>query len=246
MRPINLLVVDILKNDHIDILTDFQDIIYQASNKKYRVNIDVIYPVTDKEFPNISIKNYSGIVVFGSFTSYNENVYWVKSLRNFVLSVYKYRKVPLLGICMAHQLIGDLFGATVKKNEIREIGTICLQLTKEGKRSKFFEGFSDFFEIQSAHTHDIIIPPKKAEILVKNKRSPCQAFRIDNLYCVQFHPDIKVETLRQWLCDKENVNRLIEEGYIKDYSEIFEFVKTQFTYNDNHIKLFRNFLNICS
>ncbi|WP_170885724.1 type 1 glutamine amidotransferase [Bacillus alkalicellulosilyticus] len=219
------------------------DILKNAVGVKERLDLDIKYR---DELTQISHNIYSGIIILGSFTPYNDESKWVQDLKHFIIEVYKLGQVPLLGICMAHELIASIFGGKVQKHKFRrELGTVQFELTEDGCNSMLFDGITKFFNVNTAHSHDVIEPPLNANILAFNERGPCQSFKLKNLYCVQFHPDIKTSTLKKWLKEDSNIERLINEKYINSKDEIDKFLDDTFYITETNIIIFRNFLRIC-
>ncbi len=102
-----------------------------------------------------------------------------------------YRDIPILGVCLGHQAIGQVFGATVSR--AREI--------KHGKSSKIIHAGDEIFKntpqgFQAMRYHSLIIKeetlPKEFKIIASSEDDgEVMAIRhqLHPLYGVQFHPE---------------------------------------------------------
>lgn len=99
-----------------------------------------------------------------------------------------YQRIPLLGICLGHQAIGEFFGATLKKSPIVQHGKASvIQHSGTG----LFENLPNPMTVGRYHSLCLEDLP---EILVPTAHSPdgvLQAFSHRNLpiFGIQFHPE---------------------------------------------------------
>lgn len=97
-----------------------------------------------------------GLVVMGGpMGVYDEAVYpWLTAEKAFIKEIIKQDK-PVLGICLGAQLIAEVLGAKVSKNDQREIG--FFPLTGDGtilpKNFTAFHWHGDTFGIPDGATH---------------------------------------------------------------------------------------------
>ncbi len=61
---------------------------------------------------------------------------WLKKEKEFIKKAVENNKT-ILGICLGAQLIADVLGAKVYKNQSREIGWFPIKLTEEAKKYSF-------------------------------------------------------------------------------------------------------------
>ena len=104
-----------------------------------------------------------------------------------------YDKIPILGVCLGHQSIGQAFGAKIIK-----AGKIMHGKTSKVSNlgSKIFKGLPPSFEV--TRYHSLVIKngklPKKFRVIsetIDNKKNVIMGIEHENYPCygVQFHPE---------------------------------------------------------
>jgi GMP synthase (glutamine-hydrolysing) len=171
-----------------------------------------------------------GIIVTGSPLSVTDRAPWMLQLGDDLLRIAA-RGVPVLGVCFGHQLLGKAAGGNVVQNPRgREIGTVRVQLTEQGRRDPLFTWAADAPEIEVHATHlDAVDPlPPGATILASNENSAAQAFRLsETMAAVQFHPELWAEAMRDLI--ESRADQLAAEGFDakKLASEVHEVPTSQ-------------------
>ena len=99
-------------------------------------------------------------------------------------------KVPILGVCLGHQIIGHVFGATVKKGNRPMHGKVTAIIT-DG--TGLFQNLPDTYQVTRYHSL-VISDEKFPEELQVNARSEDGVImgirhRKMPVYGVQFHPE---------------------------------------------------------
>lgn len=119
---------------------------------------------------------------------------------------YYYRKLPILGICLGHQAIGEFFGSKIIK----------AQKPMHGKISKVYHNNGTLFknipsELSVVRYHSLVCSnlPVDLEILATTNDGEIMALKHRTLpiYGLQFHPEAVLtqyglEILRNW----KNIN----------------------------------------
>jgi GMP synthase (glutamine-hydrolysing) len=139
---------------------------------------------------------FHGVAVTGSPLSVCRPPHWVDPLADWLLEAA--RRIPVLGVCFGHQLLGRALGSRVERNPRgREVGTVQVQLTAAGRADPLFEGSADSLWVQQTHEDHVPELPPGAVLLAGNERTPVQAFAWgDRVRCVQFHPEMEAEDSR--------------------------------------------------
>jgi GMP synthase (glutamine-hydrolysing) len=141
-----------------------------------------------------------GVIVSGSPLSLTEPAPWMSDVAEELLRIGE-RGTPVLGVCFGHQMLGRAAGSQVVRNpKGREIGTVQVQLTPEGRRDPLFRGWAaedGTIEMQATHLDAVAEVPAGAALLASNEKCATQAFRFsDTVASVQFHPELDPDTLR--------------------------------------------------
>ncbi len=123
---------------------------------------------------------------------------FLKDEKRFIEQAINADKI-VLGICLGSQLIADVLGAKVVRNEHEEIGWFPVELTPEATEAKIFSALPRTFT--TFHWHgEMFEIPSGAQRLAHSAACPNQAFVYDENVCgVQFHPEVTKESLRLML-----------------------------------------------
>lgn len=192
----------------------------------------------DKE-PLPDSSDVETVIILGcpySLSTYRQHNF-LKRLYSFTAEVVR-RDIPLMGICFGGQMLAQILGAEVKRNETKEIGIYPCRLTDEGATDRLFAGFQKEFDVFHWHADTFAIP-HGASHLAEGDECRNQAFRKNNAVAVQFHLEPRADEIPQW-CD-EYADELTEEGKTKaDITEAFNRNADEIR-RLNH-RLIRNFL----
>jgi len=109
-------------------------------------------------------------------------------------------KKTVLGICLGAQLLADVLGGPVTKNEEQEIGWFDVVLNDEARKSRFFGGFPEMFAAFHWHGDTFAYPPGSTP-LMSSEACARQAFTWGEERAVglQFHLEVELEDARRWL-----------------------------------------------
>ena len=146
--------------------------------------------------PPRSLQGYDALIMTGSPLSVTSPTDWMIRSAEFLKKAGD-RGLPVLGVCFGHQLLGFAYGSKVILNpEGREIGSIQVKLTPEGRTDPLFATLPQVFWIQTTHEDIVSSLPSGARHLALNHQTPIQSFGIGrNVRGVQFHPEMEPEMI---------------------------------------------------
>jgi GMP synthase (glutamine-hydrolysing) len=101
-----------------------------------------------------------------------------------------YDKVPILGICLGHQLIAELFGGRVKTADIGEYADSEIIVDDE---DGILKGLGQSFRAWVSHKDEVSILPEGFIKLAHSKTCRIEAMAHSSLplFGVQFHPEVE-------------------------------------------------------
>jgi len=179
------------------------------------------------------------LIMGGTMSVYQEEEYpWLKPEKEFVRKVLESGK-PILGSCFGAQLIAEVLGGKVTKNQFKEIGwhkvrsrqdknpgsitSNSISITRNaisnatglGLPSDLFPEFTAF--MWHGDTFEI---PSCAEKLFESEACPNQGFIYNgNVLGLQFHPEADRQWVRNLLNDSGH--ELVPGKYIQSEKEIW-------------------------
>ena len=151
-------------------------------------------------------------------------------------------KVPILGLCLGHQLLADLLGGEVDVGQ-QEVGWLPLQLSEAGTKDPLFDEVPQEFFPFHYHIEQVVTLPPEALVLASSPLCQVQAFRYSQapVWGVQFHPEINPQRGESILRSSsrlslpaDEIAPMIERGYqvYSDASEriLYNFFRAAFAY----------------
>ncbi len=195
---------------------DPADITYWARMKGFPISTTRMF--LGDSFPKLDDFDFL-VVMGGPMNIYEEWKYpWLHEEKKLIERAIK-KKKALLGICLGAQLIADVLGARVFKNEFKEIGWFPVELTKEAGESHLFKTFSRTFP--AFHWHgDTFEMPKNALRISKSEGCANQAFEYEKrVVGLQFHLESTRESVQRLITNcREDMSRGL---YVQTPQEIF-------------------------
>ncbi len=155
-------------------------------------------------------RGYDAVMMTGSPQSVTEPSKWMRRAGDYLVEAAE-RGVNVLGVCFGHQLIAFALGARVVQNpKGREIGTVEVDVTPEGRADPLFAGLPHRLTVQATHEDAVESLPDKAVLLAQNAFG-IQAFVAGRfLRGVQFHPEAQPSTMISLI--RSRAERLEAEG----------------------------------
>ncbi|MBB6327072.1 anthranilate synthase component 2 [Algoriphagus iocasae] len=115
-----------------------------------------------------------------------------------------YNKVPVLGVCLGHQTIGELFGAKLVKNEIPVHGKVhSISKTFE---HPFTNGLPDTFHVTRYHSLQLEEIPSDLQVILETQKGEIMGIAHCELPIlgIQYHPEAYLteyglELIKNWM-----------------------------------------------
>ena len=124
---------------------------------------------------------------------------WFRAEKAAIREAVMGRRMPFMGICLGHQLLGASVGGKVGKAPLAEVGILDVELTPAGRRDPLFDGIADRFKALQWHGAEVQEAPPGATILAQSPLCRVQAMRIgSNAYGLQYHTELTPQTVAEW------------------------------------------------
>lgn len=155
--------------------------------------LDIRRPRFDDPLP-ATLEGHAGVVIFGGPPSANDPDDYIRREIDWIAVPLKEKK-PFLGICLGAQMMARHLGARVAAHGDGhvEIGYYPIRPTEAGIAvcaewpGHVYQWHREGFEL-----------PSGCELLAEGDSFPVQAFRLDNAFALQFHPDVTYLQLHRW------------------------------------------------
>ena len=177
-----------------------------------KCNLEVIELDEGEKIP-ANLSNFDAMLSMGGpmDTWMEEEFPWLKdekaAIKEFVIKLRK----PFLGFCLGCQLLGEVIGGKVVKSKIPEIGMMNIELTDNKKHDSLFTSFPNSIKALQWHSYEVqgLEQNKHVTILGSSSTTKYQIFKyMHHAYGIQFHIEIKNNTVSQWGCVPEYKNAL--------------------------------------
>lgn len=154
-----------------------------AKNRCHNISRTRLF--NNEELPEISDFDWL-VIMGGSMNIYEEDKFpWLREEKIIIAKAIAANKI-LLGVCLGSQLIADVLGGKVNKNQYKEIGWFPVSLTNEARNSSIFGSLPVTFS--AFHWHgDTFEIPKGAKRMAQSKGCMNQAFESGCVIGLQFH-----------------------------------------------------------
>lgn len=138
------------------------------------------------------------IVMGGPMNIYEHAAHpWLVAEKAFIRETLDAGK-PALGICLGSQLIADVLGGPVTRNEHAEVGWFDVTLNAEGRAQSLFADWPDRFCAFHWHGDTFAIPPG-ARQLMHSQACANQGYAWgERVVGLQFHLEVTAADARVW------------------------------------------------
>jgi GMP synthase-like glutamine amidotransferase len=153
--------------------------------KSQRIHPQIVRIDKGELLPSVVTVSDGVVVLGGSMDTYEIEKYpWIEKEKQFITELL-YKNIPLLGICLGSQLLGECVGAKVSKNPVWEIGWLPVCFTQSIINS-------EIINIPVAHFHRFRVEPNlNIQVIATSLHCDVQAFYVKNKRAlgIQFHPE---------------------------------------------------------
>ncbi|HEX4058835.1 MAG TPA: type 1 glutamine amidotransferase [Galbitalea sp.] len=116
--------------------------------------------------------------------------------------------IPLLGICLGHQIVASALGAKLHVGVTNEVGIGTVDVVADDP----VLGASGSVSPVLHWHHDVVEVPDGATVLASTSETPNQAFRLgSSILAMQFHLEVDKHMLERWLGVDEMADDLSED-----------------------------------
>jgi GMP synthase (glutamine-hydrolysing) len=193
--------------------------------------------------PIPDLTGYDAVIISGGEYSPSQfdSVPFLRSVRDRVMEAITH-DVPILGICLGHQLLAHWLGGRVERSPQFEVGWLEVTVNQHGLNDPLLQGIDQQFYAFLWHGDQITQLPPGAVNLASSELCPTQVFRHSALpvWGVQFNPQYDAALAESvllgapWLADiGVDAEEVASKGYQVDdgsqdriFSNFFSFVRT--------------------
>jgi len=124
--------------------------------------------------------------------------------------------IPLVGICLGHQIIATAMGATLHSAAADEVGVGTVDLVTD---DHVFGSTGETAPVLHWH-YDVVEAPTGATVLASTTQTPNQAMRLgDRVFSTQFHVEVDRHMLDRWLAVDEMADELAPDSRLTIQSD---------------------------
>ncbi len=200
---------------------DLANIEQWAKSRGHEISRTLLFQ--DEQLPQMHDLDWL-IIMGGPMNIYEHEKYsWLVGEKEFIAKALEAGKI-VLGICLGAQLIADVLGGSVRRNEFREIGWFPVRLTPAGRSSKIFGVLPEEFVAFHWHGDTFEIPPE-ATCTAGSAGCRNQAFEIGRAVGLQFHLESSTDSIDHLIrnCSDE----LTEGRYVQKPDELLAQARFQ-------------------
>lgn len=196
-----------------------------AKNKGHSITRTHLFK--NEELPETSEFDWL-FIMGGSMNIYEEDKFpWLKAEKEFIAKAIEAEKI-ILGVCLGSQLIADVLGGRVSKNQYKEIGWFPVSLTKESRDSSIFCSLPTTFT--AFHWHgDTFKIPNGARRIAQSEGCANQAFEYGRAIGLQFHLEYSKKSIE--LMFQNCSDELLDGKYIQKPDEIISRMSNAYEMN---------------
>ena len=179
-----------------------------------KFNLTVVELDQGEKIPN-NLSSFDAMFCMGGpmDTWMEKDFPWLIEEKNKIKEYVINLKKPYLGFCLGCQLLGEVLGGKVIKSNPPEIGILDINMNKERILDNLFYEYPEKIKALQWHSYEVVDLEKNKDItvLASSYSTKYQIFKyMDHAYGIQFHIEIKNDTVNQWSCVPEYEKALEE------------------------------------
>jgi GMP synthase-like glutamine amidotransferase len=161
-----------------------------------------------------SLDDVSGLIFMGGPGDVNSPIGWMRQEEALIRQAAEHG-IPVMGVCLGGQMIAKALGGKVSSDYRLEVGWHTVRSVSGEHGHSFFRNLPEEFRVFQWHAHHFSLPPGATPLLT-SECTPCQAFSIGNILAMQFHLEIKADTVRsltqQFAGDLEKPSTCVQQA----------------------------------
>ena len=190
-----------------------------------KLNLTVVELDQGEKIPN-NLSSFDAMFCMGGpmDTWMEKDFPWLIEEKNKIKEYVINLKKPYLGFCLGCQLLGEILGGKVIKSNPPEIGIFDINMNEKRIYDKLFFDYPEKIKALQWHSYEVVGLEKNKDIkiLASSSTTKYQIFKyMDHAYGIQFHIEIKNDTVNQWSCVPE-YEKALEESLGKDALKKFD------------------------
>ena len=217
--------------------------------KKDNFNLTTIELDEGEKIPS-DIAQFDGMFCMGGpMDTWMEEEYpWLieekNKIKEFVVDLQK----PYLGFCLGCQLLGEVVGGKVVKSTPPEIGILDINMSDTFFNDHLFGKFDSTIKALQWHSYEVqnLESNNDVTLLGSSPTTKYQIFKYKNhAYGIQFHIEIKNNTVSQWACVPEYEIALedsLGKGALQKFDQLAKDNMSSMNFNAEN--LYNNFKKI--
>ncbi len=178
--------------------------------------LEVCHPYAGDAVPTLD--GYAGLLVMGGAMSANDDdlLDWVGPVKELIKDAVAER-VPTLGICLGHQLMGTALGGRVTPNPRgQQVGLLPVGWTAAASDDRLFAGLATPRRGVQWNYDLVVEPPPGTVVLAETPAGEVQVARYGlAAWGVQLHPEVDEAIVATWVSDSERAE-LADRGFDAD------------------------------